>query len=134
MINPEKLDEVRDKIQELNNIFISELGVRLDLEGIRYSKNQATGKLTITSTEEGQGEGREAMQRAKFERGLYKFKHLGLTMNHHGKVFTFNGEQFRPVSLNTRAPKYPFIVESLKDGKEYRCPKSALRNILEEGA
>jgi hypothetical protein len=131
MITKPKLKQLRTYIDEdVNKLLQEKFGVRLDIGSIRFDSNQASGRMTITSTENLGVEGRDAKLLADFKNGLWKYKHLGLTESHHGKMFAYNGETWKLVGLNTRAPKYPFIAIKVSTGQEFRLAKNAISNIV----
>lgn len=43
-----------------------------------------------------------------------------------GKTFYFRGEEYRLVNANPRAPKYPFIIEKISTGEEFRAHVSMI--------
>ena len=62
-------------------------------------------------------------ERKSFEQVAHLFN---LTAQDYGRTFTYGGKEYTLVGLNTRAPRYPLIVE--RGGKRFKMPEEVLQH------
>jgi len=122
--DPAKLKELRVQLKDLFDKYQVDSGLKYDIGNCKYSAAEATFQLKIVIDGELTLD-QEAI--AMFS----NFKYGDL-------VFVSGIGESKVVAYKTRSSKYPFIVESISNGKRYKVAEHSLasdvRNRLTETA
>ncbi len=85
------------------------LGLKVKIGGGRYSQTEVSFKVTFIL--EGVNPEKELF--------LQTAEQFGVKPDDYGRVLTLNQAECRLVGVRLKAPKYPFILESLADGRRF---------------
>lgn len=90
----------------------------------RFTPEASTFKVELaTKTTDGTVMNKEAVD---FKRYCDSF---GLKPEHLGTIITFGRDQYKLTGLKVRAPKRPILAQSVRDGKTYILPESAVAHL-----
>jgi len=127
----------RQNLKDLRNDFdqavaglAKKYGIAISLGNIRFDAAKATSKVEFVVTTPGTANPREALMAADFSRYAESF---GLKPEQYGETFTFGfgrkRNTYKLVGLKPRSPKRPIVGTSLRDGKDYIFPESAIASL-----
>lgn len=102
----------------------TELGVEFDINGGQIGNDSLMFKLTAKTADK---TAQEAAAKRQF--GLYASM-IGLEADDYGIEFRFNSKPWRLTGISPNRPKYPIDAISLRDGRGFKLPKSAARDII----
>jgi len=109
------LKEIRADIDEALVGVGEKYGIELSAKNASFTPNTCTFKLELGVVgSDGVTSSKEA-ESYKVNAGLF-----GLDPNWLGETFTANGKTFKVIGLNTRAKKYPVVVQEVGSDGRYK--------------
>ncbi len=119
-IDPRACKQIREAVSENLAEIMDELGLKLSFKSGTYSHNKFGVKIEFVLADAD-----PAKDDFKFLAAAY-----GVKPEDHGKTVTIQGEQYRIVGINTRARRFPFNVERIRDGAAYKFPERSICTAL----
>lgn len=126
--DPQNLKNVRADIDSALLAIKQKYGITIQLGNISYSPDKATSRLTMIAVGDAAAatdprQAALAKAQAEFKRSASSF---GLKPEQFGATFTFGRDTYKLAGLKPRSPKRPVLGTSLRDGKTYVFPESAI--------
>jgi hypothetical protein len=126
--DPQNLKNVRADIDSALLAIKQKYGITIQLGNISYSPDKATSRLTMIAVGDAAAAtdpraAALAKAQAEFKRAASSF---GLKPEQFGATFTFGRDTYKLAGLKPRSPKRPVLGTSLRDGKTYVFPESAI--------
>jgi hypothetical protein len=126
--DPQNLKNVRADIDSALLAIKQKYGITIQLGNISYSPDKATSRLTMIAVGDAAAatdprQAALAKAQAEFKRAASSF---GLKPEQFGATFTFGRDTYKLAGLKPRSPKRPVLGTSLRDGKTYVFPESAI--------
>ena len=120
--------EIREKCVENMAQFAEDNGMQIMPASARFGPTSVTITLEFAriDDETGQPQDKKAMA---FSRSAFLY---GLDPDWLGKCFISNGNEFRIVGLNTRAPKYPVVCVRTDNDKTYKFKEATVEKRMTE--
>lgn len=123
--------ELMAEVEEALKPIAEKHGLTLDRKGRTFYKDQMPVMFQfLIRKEDEDGNALDAKAQA-FKRSAAR---VGLDPNDLHREFVSSGETYRITGLNTRAKRYPVIVERVRDGKKYKFGADMVKFLLERAA
>lgn len=117
--------KIVNRVEEYLQGLSEELGVHITAGNARYSSTNITLKLEISVVD---ADG-EAMTKEVMDFKTYAPVH-GLSPDDLNAQFSYLGRKYKLIGYKPRRYKFPFVVECLDDGKQYKLPAIAVETAL----
>ena len=99
-------------------------GITIELGNINIAPTEFTTKLTVSKVlDKAEVEEKE---KAEFAQVCYLYD---LKPDDYGKLFNYNGDMYKLVAINTRAPKNPYICENESNNTRYRFSQNLFKSV-----
>lgn len=126
-INARSGQTIVDGAMEKLAAYAAELGLAVDQKGRwAYYRDGSTLDLRVTFVVGG-AEGLEEKEKTTF--ALYA-RSYGLEATDYGNVIKSSGKDYKLVGFNTKARRYPFLMEEVATGKRIRFGEMAKDRII----
>lgn len=129
--DPQNLKNVRADIDSALLAIKQKYGITIQLGNISYSPEKATSRITMIAV--GDAAAATDPRAAALAKSQAEFKSyadtFGLTASQFGAQFTFGRDTYKLAGIKIRASKMPILGTSLRDGKTYKFPESAIRSL-----
>ena len=103
-------------------------GMRISLGSITYEADRFSAKLTAVN-----GKDSDEVARNNFDADVWKYKHLGFSEGDYKRVFIgIDGNRYAILGFNTKAPKYPLIIQRISDSSKVRAHENYVKEICDE--
>ena len=101
--------EIAKRAEDILAEEMAKLGLKVKIGGGRFSSTEVSYKVTFI------------LEGVNPEKQLFleTAEQFGVKPDDYGRVLTLNHEECRLIGVRLQAPKYPFILESLKDGHRF---------------
>ncbi len=119
-IDKQVLRSLRSEINTALEPLAEKYGIKFDAGNATFSEFNATIKLEIATSKDGDfvtKEGQDFLNYAEL---------LGLSKDMLNKEFTYFGTAYILNGYSPRSSKFPFIAEKVEDGRSYKLPKNAV--------
>lgn len=113
MITNDMLKAFRNDFNIAMKSLEEKYGCSIELGRLTYSTNEFHGK--VTGFKKVGGKSKEQMQ---FESSCHLYN---LKPDDYGKEVEVDSKKYILVGLNTRAPKYPYVIQDITSGNTYRA-------------
>ena len=125
-IDKQVLRSLRSEIKTAKEPLAEKYGIKFDAGNATFSEFNATIKLEIATSKDGDfvtKEGQDFLNYAEL---------LGLSKDMLNKEFTYFGTAYILNGYSPRSSKFPFIAEKVEDGRSYKLPKDAVMHYFKE--
>lgn len=119
-IDPKACKQIREAVSENLAEILDELGLKLTFKSGTYSHNKFGLKVEFVLADADPA-------KDDFE---FLARSYGVKPTDYGMGITINGERYKLTGINTKASRYPFNAERLRDGKSYKFTESSVVKAL----